>query len=692
MAPLPSWKQLMVNNKKTIRVLDTIWGKSEECYFFSRGCYALRCILQFYKDCYPEKEVCIYLPSYFCNETIEGLDAEGVIIIYYPINEYLEPEYKICKNMAKEFKPDLFLLVHFFGHPSDTSEASVFCRNIGAELIEDAAHVLYPTRGIGVKASFTLYSPHKLLPIPDGSVLVIKEKNFVSQHLKLQLERFEKVKKGLEKPYNHTYLLNWKIKKVVQKLLCTELIHCIRKICPEKKDFSCRKALKIKSLNIPTITGYSHYILTEYYTKELIIKIGETRKYKYRLWEFLIKESMGYKALFEYNSSQEWIPYVAAIRCVYKSNKDKLLKKCNENYHICDTWPDLPPDITADKENYANYLEESVMICSLHDSIMERKIIDIFRKHMLFGGNNKFKITKKSIDSEKKQDININLMQSDVYTSAKQDLHKWKRECYEISREEDLIGYFYCLIKNRGIKICRINRGPVIYDSVNLSDEDWYNILLCIKKEFSLRNGKILSYAPVLEMSGSSIALMMMHKFKYRNEYWSSGYIDLKLSEEDLRKQLTSKWRNLLKKSENYKCQIIIDDNNVYLEKLLELHSYDKEIRNYHDSGEEITNYLGEKNKLISYIAKLDEEILSFIIVVYHNVSSTYLIGWNSTEGYQHNLNRRLLWNAMTDMRTRGVKRFDLGGIDKVNTTSIADFKMGTRCKYYELVGEYISF
>lgn len=36
-----------------------------------------------------------------------------------------------------------------------------------------------------------------------------------------------------------------------------------------------------------------------------------------------------------------------------------------------------------------------------------------------------------------------------------------------------------------------------------------------------------------------------------------------------------------------------------------------------------------------------------------------------------------------------GFRWFDLGGIDEINTPSIAEFKLGVNGKRYELTGEY---
>ena len=50
-------------------------------------------------------------------------------------------------------------------------------------MVEDAAHVLIPDMDIGSYGEFTFYSPHKLLAIPDGSVLIQRSKTKVLREL-----------------------------------------------------------------------------------------------------------------------------------------------------------------------------------------------------------------------------------------------------------------------------------------------------------------------------------------------------------------------------------------------------------------------------------------------------------------------------------------------------------------------------
>ena len=95
-------------------------------------------------------------------------------MIFYPINHNLEPDHKTCRDLAKVYPTDLFVLVHYFGCPTFAAPTKDFCAKQHAWLLEDAAHVLRPISGVGKYGDFIIYSPHKLLPIPDGAVLIIR--------------------------------------------------------------------------------------------------------------------------------------------------------------------------------------------------------------------------------------------------------------------------------------------------------------------------------------------------------------------------------------------------------------------------------------------------------------------------------------------------------------------------------------
>ena len=97
------------------------------------------------------------------------------------------------------------------------------------------------------------------------------------------------------------------------------------------------------------------------------------------------------------------------------------------------------------------------------------------------------------------------------------------------------------------------------------------------------------------------------------------------------------------------------------------------------------------KNVLDVYSACDPEgNLLGFDIFYMHGQTSTYLVGWNSAEGRKYYLNNLLLYKAIVGAKAKGMRVFDLGGIEDVYTENVAKFKRGTKPVEYRLAGEFI--
>jgi len=117
--------------------------------------------------------VVLWVPAYFCNAVLTLIRCPRVSLNFYPIHGDLSPDWDWIEKRANQLhEPQVFLLVHYFGFPGPTREAETFCDRHGIVLIEDAAHVLQPTEHVGHSA-FSLFSPHKLLALPQVGILVV---------------------------------------------------------------------------------------------------------------------------------------------------------------------------------------------------------------------------------------------------------------------------------------------------------------------------------------------------------------------------------------------------------------------------------------------------------------------------------------------------------------------------------------
>ncbi len=107
----------------------------------------------------------IALPAWFCNASLAPLRAMGARFTFVTVDDQGQPDWDSVQQA------DLIVAVHTFGQINDLGAARAACQRTGAWLVEDCAHVLGPVPGMG-SGDYALYSPHKLLALPEGAVLV----------------------------------------------------------------------------------------------------------------------------------------------------------------------------------------------------------------------------------------------------------------------------------------------------------------------------------------------------------------------------------------------------------------------------------------------------------------------------------------------------------------------------------------
>ncbi len=672
LAKNPPLRWLITSGKEAAKENShTVWadiGRDE--LLLHRSCDSLRLIIEWSKQvCCKEKPV-LFIPEYYCYDTLFQIENDAEII-YYPIKESLSPDMKVCRELAKQKEPDIFLLVHYWGHILDGNDASVFCRQHNAVFIEDAVHVLSPDKRIGQQSDFILFSPWKLLGLPDGAILVIGKKNHFSVEKNMLAELFQ----GLDSQgmLSKSKLFLWKCKRLLLKIVPNIKRNFI------KQPSGCKKEM------LQQISSYSKKILMGI-TKEELLELGLRRKENALYILDFCKRIYGADPLIEDGST---VPYMAALRITDSDMRKKLSDSFARIGRIVSTWPLLPPAIPESSRAYT--LAHEVVAIAVHDNLdpnkLAKKLKDISAVYSEVPSLKRVDKKEYDIACERADGV-FPLLQSSIYGRAKEKTQKWIPEYYVAFKNGNEIACFMALKKRKVISIYRINQGILWLLPVTKNIQ--YNVYQAVIKKFT-GCGKLLFFAPHEKRSGDSFTLMLQNGMKYRKQFFSTGYLKLCNTDEILRKHLDSKWRNQLKAAESNGFAINITQDAAILEQLLKLHIQHKKEKKYDDSGDEMTRALICQQALCGYfVAESDDSTLAFIMVALHGTSATYYIGWNSEKGYQLNLNKLLLWEAIRDLKKRGFRWFDLGGIDFVHTQGIAEFKMGTGCEYYELSGEFV--
>ncbi|WP_036041422.1 lipid II:glycine glycyltransferase FemX [Leptospira alstonii] len=692
LAPLPSWKNLfsLFSLKKIdINSLSKVWANpSDVSMWFSKSAWSFLAIAVWKQIKSNQKEITFWLPDYFCNSSLFLLRTKDIRFVFYPIQENREPDYTVCKELAKNNTMDVFVLVHYFGKPSDANRAFEFCRSRNAVLIEDAAHVLKPIKGVGEKGDFILYSPHKHLPIPDGAVMVVR--NSGPFQITWDQNEESRIKKTLTEYFKRNrnsrfFLCKWILKRFLQKL-------GFRNRKPSQNNFLYDTSAEI--VMYPFFSSVARKMLSE-----LVPRIGEIAKKKIRIqmiWDEIL--SNRYQFRNDRKSDKTWVPYLSEYSLDSIEAANSMFRTLSVDKFPISTWPDLPPEILENpvKHRIAIQLRRSCFFLTVHQSLSESKISRIlsFKKSNLPSKIEVQELDSNSWDHELNLIEHVNLLQSWHYGEAKRINEAWNPKRILLKFEEKKIALVQILSKRYFFffQIFRINRGPLFYPNITVEEER--AVLVFLSKYASLNRGSVLFFNPEMNLNGRDLISIYENGFVRRNQIsWSSSYIDLSLSKEELRKNLDGKWRNMLNAAEKNELGLEISNSDKNFQWMLEKYS---ELMVKKDFAGISVSFLKtlrecfpEKEKPLLLIATRNGQKVACICLTLSNRTGMYLVGWNGEEGRKLKANQFLLWNVISELKDRGYRWFDLGGIDEENTPTVAEFKLGINGERYELAGEF---
>lgn len=279
------------------------------------------------------------------------------------------------------------------------------------------------------------------------------------------------------------------------------------------------------------------------------------------------------------------------------------------------------------------------------------------------------------------------LTQDWSYGGVKASEEGWKVERALIRCGGKVVGGVQVLVKYHAV--VRGNRGPLLLPEYR-TPENVLSVIRQVKKRFGF---KVYFWQTDLVNTPVVWNHLVNHSwYLYGRQGARSAWVDLRVSEESLRKGLKSKWRNQMTSAEKSGMQFA--EWKDHFTEVISL--YEENMRRKQFQGIPVTllkALFQQKNcPLVAYSVRNREgELLAFDVVYIHGCAATYLIGWNSEEGRKQNANNMLLFRAMLDLKNKGIEWFDLGGIDEIHTPQIAKFKRGIGAAEYELVPEGVS-
>lgn len=117
-------------------------------------------------DLFPEAS--IWLPAFLCPDFVQPSYSGRVK--FYPVDEAFQPNLRYLEAAAAG---DLALLVCYFGLPASARTRTFIAERPDLLIVEDRAHAL--EGGSDTHATWTLYSPRKLIGVADGGLLIARD-------------------------------------------------------------------------------------------------------------------------------------------------------------------------------------------------------------------------------------------------------------------------------------------------------------------------------------------------------------------------------------------------------------------------------------------------------------------------------------------------------------------------------------
>ena len=242
------------------------------------------------------------------------------------------------------------------------------------------------------------------------------------------------------------------------------------------------------------------------------------------------------------------------------------------------------------------------------------------------------------------------------------------------------------------IKIAKIVRGPLFFD--NISEEDRAHVFTLVRQRYSLRRLDFLLWTPELSIDDPAVNQLKNLGLREVVSGYSSVLINLEKEEDELLCQMDGKWRNQLKKAQKQGFRIKTLHGGSSLIWLLERHEAHRKQGRLRMPASAFISAIAltmrNKQGTLVFIAYDGSEPVAGVLIFKHGTTATYYVSWNSSVARKGCANNLLLWSAVKELKSRGVKWLDLGGVDGLSMPGVSRFKLGFGGRLYTLAGTYL--
>lgn len=231
-------------------------------------------------------------------------------------------------------------------------------------------------------------------------------------------------------------------------------------------------------------------------------------------------------------------------------------------------------------------------------------------------------------------------------------------------------------------------RGPVWLAA--LSDAEKAEAYRLLRAALPVRAPRLALFMPETE---DDAALQLAGRRRVVTGY-ATALLDLTQPPDALLAACDGKWRNRLKAGQVSGLQIdILPARYEDYAFLLEYEAAQSRRIGYsalHPAFVPAWQHHAGADKPLCLSAREGGRIVAAVLCLVHAPHATYHIGWSDARGKALNAHNVLLWRAAERLKARGIRCFDLGGVNTEEGAGIARFKLGTGAGVKILPGTYL--
>jgi len=233
------------------------------------------------------------------------------------------------------------------------------------------------------------------------------------------------------------------------------------------------------------------------------------------------------------------------------------------------------------------------------------------------------------------------------------------------------------------------DRGPLFLGTDPSAEtiRDVYAALRAARRHFGL----VLILVPPLLDDPQSFHILSGAGFRPRRVGgYRSTRVDLSIDEDAMFKKLKSKWRNQLRAGMKSHATVTASSSPEDAQWIIDRHIDNMRDKGFNAPEPELVRalYRGAPEDFLVFRAVLDGESLAGLVAFTFGHAADYYIGWVSEAGRKKNVNNFLFWETALELRRRGCRSFDLGGM---RSGATEPFKTGMGGTEYQLIHNWLA-